>query len=355
MDSLKSAWLRLPLAARKFIVDFAETFVGLVVALNLVIPGDLDQAKAQGLLVLGAAGSALISAGRRAAPTILDWLRTVFPATMLRLLLVVALAVGLVPVAPVAFPGAATPASANIGPCTDAINNYQNGDSWDKNAHVFIDEIRGQIDVGGHFFPCSVGPPDNAKRDGVNMHIALGPAVGNPKYGDPLAALTLGVTSCNYAPYSFCDGPGTRRFFGEASGCTHTNLFDFTPQLGAAPGTLVKYRIAIWSTTVTFHIYVNGAWTQVKSVPRSDPALCWLQVSPNYTQGYWMCETWDGGDSCGDSDNRSYMFSAEYKVAGGVLTNPVWALGTCEYNQSGFFLTHHCNNNGIDQFNVYSS
>jgi hypothetical protein len=80
MDRLTAAWLRLPLAARKFIIDFAETFAAGLVVLNLVIPGSLGEAKAQGLLVGGAAVAALVSALRRATPTILTYLRTVFPA-----------------------------------------------------------------------------------------------------------------------------------------------------------------------------------------------------------------------------------------------------------------------------------
>ncbi len=81
MDRLTAVWLRLPLATRKFLIDFAETFVAGLVVLNLVIPGSLDEAKAQGLLIGGAAAAALVSALRRATPTILSYLRTLFPAS----------------------------------------------------------------------------------------------------------------------------------------------------------------------------------------------------------------------------------------------------------------------------------
>lgn len=86
MSQITAAWLRLPLAARKLIVDFVETFTGLVVALNLFIPGSLDEAKAQAVLVGGAAGAALVSAFRRAWPGIYSALRRTFPAALLRVL-----------------------------------------------------------------------------------------------------------------------------------------------------------------------------------------------------------------------------------------------------------------------------
>lgn len=50
----------------KFATDFITTAAGLVVALNLAVPGDLSQAKAEGILVGSALASAAISAGRRA-------------------------------------------------------------------------------------------------------------------------------------------------------------------------------------------------------------------------------------------------------------------------------------------------
>ena len=64
----------IPLFARKFLLDFVETAIGLVFALSLVIPGDLDQAKAEALLVGAAVISAAVSALRRAAPAFIGWL-----------------------------------------------------------------------------------------------------------------------------------------------------------------------------------------------------------------------------------------------------------------------------------------
>lgn len=106
MSQITAAWMRLPLAARKLIVDFVETFVGLVIALNFAIPGSLDEAKAQGLLIVGAAGSAIVSAFRRAWPGIYATLKATFPTTLLR-----ALAVPLV-VGALAF----TPVGVGVGP-----------------------------------------------------------------------------------------------------------------------------------------------------------------------------------------------------------------------------------------------
>jgi hypothetical protein len=49
----------IPIFVRQFIFDAIVSFVGLVIALNLVIPGSLAEAQAQGLIVLSALGSAL--------------------------------------------------------------------------------------------------------------------------------------------------------------------------------------------------------------------------------------------------------------------------------------------------------
>lgn len=62
---------RIPLFVRKFILDAAETFVGAFFAMNLIIPGTLDEAKAAGLLLGAAAIAAIASAARRAAPAAL--------------------------------------------------------------------------------------------------------------------------------------------------------------------------------------------------------------------------------------------------------------------------------------------
>ena len=65
----------MPLFVKNFIIDFVETFVGAVFAMNLAIPGDLNQAKAIAMVLGAAAISALVSAGRRAAPAAIAALR----------------------------------------------------------------------------------------------------------------------------------------------------------------------------------------------------------------------------------------------------------------------------------------
>ena len=65
----------MPLFVKNFIIDFVETFIGAVFAMNLAIPGDLNQAKALAMVLGAAAISALVSAARRAAPAALAALR----------------------------------------------------------------------------------------------------------------------------------------------------------------------------------------------------------------------------------------------------------------------------------------
>jgi len=117
---LNAAWMRLPLPARKLIVDFAETFAGNVILLNFFIPGTLDETKALTLLVAGAASSAAISAVRRAAPGVIVWLRTTFPAVILRVLLALSLVVVALGVTPTAA-FAATQGSCSTGDATRAL------------------------------------------------------------------------------------------------------------------------------------------------------------------------------------------------------------------------------------------
>ena len=65
----------MPAFARRFILDWVETALGLVLALTLTMPGDMDTAKAQALVIASAVLSALVSAARRAAPGFIAWLR----------------------------------------------------------------------------------------------------------------------------------------------------------------------------------------------------------------------------------------------------------------------------------------
>lgn len=58
----------------RFIVDFVETFGAMVVGIQLFIPTGVEDWKKQALLLATPAISALISAGRRAWPSIKDWL-----------------------------------------------------------------------------------------------------------------------------------------------------------------------------------------------------------------------------------------------------------------------------------------
>ncbi len=68
---------------RSLITDFVEGAVTAVLVLDLAIPGDLDQAKAEALVVGTAIGGALVAAVRRAAPGFIGWIRTLFGAPSL--------------------------------------------------------------------------------------------------------------------------------------------------------------------------------------------------------------------------------------------------------------------------------
>lgn len=65
----------IPMFLRKFVVDSVETFVATLFAMNLAIPGSLDEAKAISLVLGAAMISAIVSAARRAAPAALAALR----------------------------------------------------------------------------------------------------------------------------------------------------------------------------------------------------------------------------------------------------------------------------------------
>ena len=66
-----------PLFFRVFILDFAETALGLIFALNLVLPGDVDSAKIQAIVLTSAIAAAIVSAARRAIPGFVAWLKGV--------------------------------------------------------------------------------------------------------------------------------------------------------------------------------------------------------------------------------------------------------------------------------------
>jgi hypothetical protein len=64
-----------PLFFRTLVLDFAETALGLVFALTLVIPGDVSEAKMQAVVVVSAVLAAAVSAARRAIPGFVAWAR----------------------------------------------------------------------------------------------------------------------------------------------------------------------------------------------------------------------------------------------------------------------------------------
>lgn len=66
--------MTLPLFARKFIVDFVETALGLVFGLALLFPQSGEDLRGIGIVVGGALLAAGVSAARRAIPGLLLWL-----------------------------------------------------------------------------------------------------------------------------------------------------------------------------------------------------------------------------------------------------------------------------------------
>jgi hypothetical protein len=65
----------MPIFVNKFIVDFVETAIGAVLALNIFIPGDLSAAGAQASVIGTAVLVALAAAVRRAAPDFVLWFK----------------------------------------------------------------------------------------------------------------------------------------------------------------------------------------------------------------------------------------------------------------------------------------
>lgn len=65
-----------PLWVRKFVLDFVETSIGLILALNLAFPTSVADAKQVGIIVGAAVLSAITSAIRRVVPAFLVWLAT---------------------------------------------------------------------------------------------------------------------------------------------------------------------------------------------------------------------------------------------------------------------------------------
>lgn len=71
----------MPTWLAKFIVDFVETAIAAVLALNIAFPNDVDQTKQIALVVGMAVIGALVSAVRRAYPDFIGWLRVKLGAT----------------------------------------------------------------------------------------------------------------------------------------------------------------------------------------------------------------------------------------------------------------------------------
>lgn len=69
--------MEVPAWVRKFLLDFVETGIALVFALNIAFPASVADAKQVAIIVGSALLAALISAARRAIPAFLAWLSTV--------------------------------------------------------------------------------------------------------------------------------------------------------------------------------------------------------------------------------------------------------------------------------------
>ncbi len=69
--------MEVPVWVRKLILDFAETALAFVFALNIAFPSTVADAKQVAIIVGSALLAALISAARRAIPAFLAWLSTV--------------------------------------------------------------------------------------------------------------------------------------------------------------------------------------------------------------------------------------------------------------------------------------
>jgi len=65
-----------PIWFRKFLVDFLETSLAFLLAFNFVFPGTVAQAEQVGLSLFAGIAGALVSALRRAAPSIIDWMKS---------------------------------------------------------------------------------------------------------------------------------------------------------------------------------------------------------------------------------------------------------------------------------------
>lgn len=65
----------LPAWFRKFLVDSVETALAAVLALQLVIPQTADEATRTAGIIAAAVFGAVISAFRRAVPSLVAWLR----------------------------------------------------------------------------------------------------------------------------------------------------------------------------------------------------------------------------------------------------------------------------------------
>lgn len=80
-DTLRNAWLSLPVPVRKFAIDAAEGAVAAIVVLNVALPHNVPEALAQGVIIASAVASPIIAAARRyLVPAFLGWLADTFPS-----------------------------------------------------------------------------------------------------------------------------------------------------------------------------------------------------------------------------------------------------------------------------------
>ena len=64
-----------PWWVRSAITDFVETAITAVLALNLVFPGTVSEARQEAVVVAMAVLAALVAAARRATPSLIAWIK----------------------------------------------------------------------------------------------------------------------------------------------------------------------------------------------------------------------------------------------------------------------------------------
>lgn len=240
--------------------------------------------------------------------------------------------------------------AANTGSCqSPSTTRYHVGNRIDPLTRNTITDLEAGMDIpdtSTDFGPCNPTLFDRVDN-GASAWLSLQP------YGSSNTSqiVQIGIISCSTSSLNpVCGGSGSDHFFYAYAGCNNTvpNAID----LGVADHWSHNYTMQSgWQNGLRwFGGSIDGVWKF--TVWSNDSRIsCWA-TGP--TNGNWMGEQWDWGDSLGTygTGNQNWWSAYYQNNDSSTWVSPGWTAGSCGFYASG---SAGCNITGANAFYTFTS